>query len=95
MGEFPVHGKKPLLRNKKKKKCDRSTQLSTRLATWNARLLYKPGGLRITINELIKYKIEIAAIQETRWNKFTPQHLYIGIPAVLPIIMNSFGTAFL
>jgi hypothetical protein len=47
------------------------------------------------INELIKYKIAIAAIQETRWNKFTPQHLYIGKPAVLPIIMNSFGTAFL
>jgi hypothetical protein len=47
------------------------------------------------INELIKYKIAIAAIQETRWNKFTPQHLNIGIPAVLPIIMNSFGIAFL
>jgi hypothetical protein len=31
------------------------------------------GGLRITINELRKYKIALAAIQETRWNKFTPQ----------------------
>jgi exonuclease III len=44
-----------------------------RLATWNARSLYRPGGLRITINELRKNKIEIAAIQETRWNKLTPQ----------------------
>jgi hypothetical protein len=41
------------------------------LATWNA--LYRPGGLRIKINELKQCKIAIAAIQETRWNKFTPQ----------------------
>jgi hypothetical protein len=40
-----------------------------RLATWNVRSLYRPGGLRITINELRKYKIAIAAIQETMWNK--------------------------
>jgi hypothetical protein len=44
-----------------------------RLSTWNVRSLYRPGGLRITINELRKYKIAIAANQETRWNKFTPQ----------------------
>jgi hypothetical protein len=31
------------------------------------------GGIRTMINELRKYKIVIAAIQETRWNKFTPQ----------------------
>jgi exonuclease III len=31
------------------------------------------GGLRITINDLRKYKIEIAAIQEMKWNKLTPQ----------------------
>jgi exonuclease III len=44
-----------------------------RLATWNVRSLYRPGGLRITINELSKYKIAKAAIQEPRWNKLTPQ----------------------
>jgi hypothetical protein len=44
-----------------------------RLATWNVRSLYRPCGLSITINELKKFKIAIAAIQETRWNKFTPQ----------------------
>jgi hypothetical protein len=44
-----------------------------RLATWNVRSLYRPGGLRITINELRRYKIARAAIQETRWNKFTSQ----------------------
>jgi exonuclease III len=45
-----------------------------RLATWNVRSLYRPGvGFRITIHELRKYKIAIAAIQETRWNELTPQ----------------------
>jgi hypothetical protein len=44
-----------------------------RFATWNVRSLYRPGGLRISIIELRKYKIAIAVIQETRWNKFTPQ----------------------
>jgi hypothetical protein len=43
------------------------------LTTWNVRSLYRPGGFRITINELRKYKIAITAIQETRWNKSTPQ----------------------
>jgi hypothetical protein len=43
-----------------------------RLAIWNVRSLYRPGDLRITINELRKYKRAIAAIQETRWNKLTP-----------------------
>jgi exonuclease III len=44
-----------------------------RMATWNVRSLYRTGGLRMTINELRKNKIAIAAIQETRWNKSTPQ----------------------
>jgi hypothetical protein len=44
-----------------------------RLATWSIRSLYRPEGHRIMINEIRKYKIAIAAIQETRWNKSTPQ----------------------
>jgi hypothetical protein len=43
-----------------------------RLPTWNVRSLYSSAGLHITINELRKYKIAIAAIQETRWKKLTP-----------------------
>jgi hypothetical protein len=49
------------------------TEKDLRLATWNVRSLYRPGDFRITINELRKNKIAIAAIQETRWNKLTPQ----------------------
>jgi exonuclease III len=49
-----------------------------RLPTWNVRSVYRPGGLRITINELRKYKIAIVAIQETRWNKLTSQAFTIN-----------------
>jgi exonuclease III len=82
MGQFPVQGKKHLLLLRKKKKKNGTDQhvktnskrrKDLRLATWNVRSLYRPGGLRITINELRKYKIEIAAIQEKRWKKLTPQ----------------------
>jgi hypothetical protein len=42
--------------------------------------------------ELRKYKIAIAAIQETRWNKLTYKPLramvITSIPAALPIIMD-------
>ena len=43
-----------------------------RLVTWNVRSLYRTGGLRILTNELQKCNIDIAAIQETNWNKTTP-----------------------
>jgi hypothetical protein len=56
-GLIPRLIKKHLLRKEKKKKCK----------------LYRPGGLHITINELRQYKIAIAAIQGTRWNKLTAQ----------------------
>jgi hypothetical protein len=69
-----------------------------RLATWNVRSLYRPGGLRITINELKKYKIVIAAIQETRWSKATPQAFSSnGYNIYTSSLSNKheFGTAFL
>jgi exonuclease III len=69
-----------------------------RLATWNVRLLYRPGGLCITINELRKYKIAIAAIQEMRWNKLTPQAFTSnGYNIYTSSLVNNhkLGTAFL
>jgi exonuclease III len=69
-----------------------------RLATWNVRSLYRPGGLRITINELRKYKIAIAAIQETRWNKFTAQDFTSNVYNIYTSSLannHGFGTAFL
>jgi hypothetical protein len=66
--------------------------------TWNVRSLYRPGGLRITINELRRYKIAKTAIQETRWNKFTPQAFTSnGYNIYTSSLANNhgFGTVFL
>lgn len=38
-----------------------------KLATWNLRSLYARGALQNTLTDLNKYKIHIAAVQETRW----------------------------
>jgi exonuclease III len=65
---------------------------------WNVRSLYILGGFRITINEFRKYKIAIVAIQETRWNKFTPQAFTSnGYNIYISSLANNheFGTAFL
>jgi mRNA deadenylase 3'-5' endonuclease subunit Ccr4 len=34
------------------------------IATWNVRSLYQPGASRMLEEELEKYKVDIAAIQE-------------------------------
>jgi hypothetical protein len=70
----------PLITKEKEEKMGQINTMKTnskrrkdlRLVTWNVRTLHRPGDLRITIDELRKYKIAIAAIQETRWNKLTP-----------------------
>jgi sorting nexin-29 len=38
-----------------------------KIATWNVLSLYRAGTLRILLDELAKYKTDIAAIQEVRW----------------------------
>jgi hypothetical protein len=92
MGLFPVHGKNTYYERKRSKngtdQHDEDQQQTEKGLT-----VYRPGGLRITIKELRKYKIAIAAIQETRWNKLTPHKpiramVITSIPGALPIIMN-------
>ena len=36
--------------------------------TWNVRTLYRPGALMALLMELKRYKVQVAAIQETRWH---------------------------
>jgi exonuclease III len=36
--------------------------------TWNIRTLFKPGGAQSIIKEIEKYKVEIVALQEIRWD---------------------------
>lgn len=37
------------------------------IGSWNVRTVYASGALRILLDQLDKYKIGIAAIQETKW----------------------------
>jgi hypothetical protein len=98
-----VHGKNSYYERKRRKngtdQHDKDQQQTEkRLATWKVRSLYRPRDLRITINELRKYKIAIAATQETRWNKFTPQAFTSnGYNIYTSSLANNhgFGTAFL
>jgi hypothetical protein len=60
--------------------------------------VYRPGGLRITINEFRKYKIAIATVQETRWNKLTPKVFTSNGSIIYTSSLannHEFGTAFL
>jgi hypothetical protein len=69
-----------------------------RLANWNVRSLFRPGGLRITINELRKYKIAINTIQEMRRNKSTPHAFASNSYNIYTSSLannHEFGTAFL
>jgi exonuclease III len=101
----PAHGKTLITKEKEEEmgqidtvKTNRKRRKDLRLATWNVRSLYRPGGLRITINDLRKYKIAIAAIQETRWNKSTPQAFTSNGHSIYTSSLannNEFGTAFL
>jgi hypothetical protein len=97
---------KTLFTKEKEEKMEQINRMKTnskrkkdkRLATWNVRSLYRPGCLRITINELRTYKIAIAAIQETRWNKLTPQAFTSNGYIIYSSSLNNnfeFGTAFL
>jgi exonuclease III len=37
------------------------------IPTWNVHSLYQPGASRMLEEELEKYKVDIAAIQEIQW----------------------------
>lgn len=45
----------------------RSKDFDLHLATWNLRTLFARGALQNTTADLIKYRVHIAAVQETRW----------------------------
>jgi hypothetical protein len=41
--------------------------LDLRIGTWNIRTLFKLDALKCMMDEIIRYKIPIVAIQEVRW----------------------------
>jgi exonuclease III len=43
--------------------------MDMRFGTWNIRSLYRIGSLKILARELGKYKVDLVAVQEVRWEK--------------------------
>jgi exonuclease III len=43
--------------------------MDMRFCTWNVRSLYKIGSLKTVARELGKYKLDLVAVQEVRWEK--------------------------
>jgi len=39
------------------------------LGTWNVRSLYRAGSLMAAARELARYKLDLVAVQEVRWDK--------------------------
>jgi exonuclease III len=40
-----------------------------RFGTWNMRSLYRSGSLMTVARELARYKLDLVAVQEVRWDK--------------------------
>jgi exonuclease III len=54
-------------RIKLQRRMQRKRTQDIRIGTWNARTLNRPGALQEMKEEMVKYEIDILAIQETRW----------------------------
>jgi len=40
-----------------------------KLGTWNVRRLCRAGSLKAAERELARYKLDVAGVQEVRWDK--------------------------
>ena len=47
----------------------RSIQREMKIGTLNVRSLYRPGSLKAAARELARYKLDVAGVQEVRWDK--------------------------
>jgi exonuclease III len=43
--------------------------MDMRFGTWNVRRMYRAGSLRAVAEEISKYKLDLVAVQEVRWNR--------------------------
>ncbi|PNF25464.1 hypothetical protein B7P43_G07688 [Cryptotermes secundus] len=43
-------------------------KMDVRFGTWNLRSLYRAGSLRAVAEEILKYKLDLAGVQEVRWD---------------------------
>ena len=47
----------------------RSRKRGMKIGTWNVRSLYRAGSLKAAARELARYKLDVAGVQEVRWDK--------------------------
>ena len=47
----------------------RNRQRRMKTGTWNVRSLYRAGSLKAAARELVRYKLDVAGVQEGRWDK--------------------------
>jgi hypothetical protein len=40
-----------------------------RFGTWNVRRMYRAGSLRVVLEEISKYKLDLVGIQVVRWDR--------------------------
>ena len=40
-----------------------------KFGTWNVRSLYRPGSLTTVARKLARYRLDLAGVQEVRWDK--------------------------
>jgi hypothetical protein len=43
-------------------------KMDMRFGTWNVQCMYRSGSLRAVDKEILKYKLDLAGVQEVRWN---------------------------
>jgi exonuclease III len=43
--------------------------MDMRFGTWNVRSMYRAGSLRAVAEEISKYKLDLVAVQEARWDR--------------------------
>jgi exonuclease III len=42
--------------------------MDIRFGTWNVRSMYRAGSLRALAEEISKFKLDLVAVQEVRWD---------------------------
>jgi hypothetical protein len=43
-------------------------KMDMRFGTWNVRSMYRTGSLRAVAEEILRYKLDLAGVQEVRWD---------------------------
>jgi exonuclease III len=43
--------------------------MDMRFGTWNVRSLYRAGSMKTVASKLAKYNLDLAAVQEVRWDE--------------------------